>query len=67
LPIALNAGFYWPQRNLKFRPGKIRMEILEPIPLGLNEHDIRQRLQLTIDDESLDHQWGGAELDKRSL
>jgi hypothetical protein len=43
------------------------MEILEPIPLGLNEHDIRQRLQLTIDDESLDHQWGGAELDKRSL
>jgi 1-acyl-sn-glycerol-3-phosphate acyltransferase len=49
LPIALNAGLYWPRRNLRFRPGKIRMEILEPIPPGLSEDEFRMRLESAIE------------------
>jgi 1-acyl-sn-glycerol-3-phosphate acyltransferase len=49
LPVALNAGLYWPRRNLRFRQGKIRMEILEPIPPGLSEDDFRNRLETAIE------------------
>ena len=36
LPIALNAGLYWPRRSWTMRPGTIRVEILDPIPPGLH-------------------------------
>ena len=36
LPIALNSGLYWPRRSWQMRPGKIRVEILEPIQPGLH-------------------------------
>ena len=32
LPIAHNAGLYWPRRKLRFHRGTIRAEVLEPIP-----------------------------------
>jgi 1-acyl-sn-glycerol-3-phosphate acyltransferase len=49
LPIALNAGLYWPRRTLRFRPGTIRAEVLEPIPPGLPEEAFFRRLQETIE------------------
>ena len=36
VPIALNAGLYWPRRSWKKQPGTIRVEVLEPIAPGLH-------------------------------
>ena len=36
VPIALNAGLYWPRRSWKMQPGTIRVEVLEPIGPGLH-------------------------------
>ena len=36
LPVALNAGLYWPRRSWSMRPGTIRVEILDPIAPGLH-------------------------------
>jgi 1-acyl-sn-glycerol-3-phosphate acyltransferase len=36
LPIALNSGLYWPRRSWQMRPGRIQVEILEPIQPGLH-------------------------------
>jgi 1-acyl-sn-glycerol-3-phosphate acyltransferase len=49
LPIALNSGLYWPRRTLRFRPGTIRAEVLEPIPPGLSEQVFLERLQASIE------------------
>jgi 1-acyl-sn-glycerol-3-phosphate acyltransferase len=49
LPIALNAGLYWPRRTLRFRPGTIRAEVLPPIPPGLSEEAFFARLQGSIE------------------
>ncbi len=49
VPVALNAGVYWPRRSLGIRPGKIVMEFLEPIPPGLEKAEFMQRLQTAIE------------------
>ncbi len=36
VPIALNSGLYWPRRRFLRHPGTIRVEVLEPIPPGLD-------------------------------
>ena len=36
VPIALNSGLYWPRRSLLRLPGTIVVEILDPIPPGLD-------------------------------
>jgi len=68
LPIALNAGLYWPRRNLRFRPGKVRMEILEPIPPGLSENEFQKRLESAIE-TATDHliEQGRMEIEKQPL
>jgi 1-acyl-sn-glycerol-3-phosphate acyltransferase len=35
IPVALNAGLFWPKSFWKKRPGKITIEVLETIPPGL--------------------------------
>ncbi len=45
LPIALNAGLYWPRRSWHMRPGVIRIEVLEPIAPGLHPDAFLTRLQ----------------------
>lgn len=45
LPVALNAGLYWPRRSWHMRPGVIRIEILEPIAPGLHPDAFLTRLQ----------------------
>jgi 1-acyl-sn-glycerol-3-phosphate acyltransferase len=49
VPVALNAGVYWPRRSLSIRPGKIIMEFLEPIPPGLDKDEFAKRLQTSIE------------------
>lgn len=49
LPVALNAGLYWPRRSWHMRPGVIRIECLEPIQPGLHPDAFLTRLQNEIE------------------
>lgn len=44
VPIAHNAGLYWPRGNFRRFPGKIRVRVLPPIEAGLNKRDFLARL-----------------------
>jgi 1-acyl-sn-glycerol-3-phosphate acyltransferase len=52
LPIGLNAGLYWPRRSLKLRQGTIILEILPPIPPGLDRAVFFARMQDEIEHAS---------------
>lgn len=45
LPVALNAGMFWPRRTFLRRPGKILVEFLEPIGPGLGKDEFFLELQ----------------------
>ncbi len=49
LPIALNSGLFWPRRSILRRPGKVIVEILDPIPPGLGKEAFFGRLQNSIE------------------
>lgn len=49
LPVALNSGLFWPRRSFRRFPGTIRVEILDPIPPGLDRHAFAARLQSDIE------------------
>ena len=49
VPIALNSGLFWPRRSLLRLPGTIVVEILDPIPPGLNRDIFSARLQNGIE------------------
>lgn len=49
VPIALNSGLFWPRRSLLRYPGTIRVEILDPIPPGLDKHAFLHRLRESIE------------------
>jgi len=49
LPIALNSGLFWPRRSMQRRPGTIRVEVLDPIPPGLDKTVFFERLQTAIE------------------
>lgn len=49
VPIALNSGLYWPRRSFRRFPGTIRVEILDPIPPGLDRQTFAERLQAEIE------------------
>ena len=34
--MALNSGAFWPRRSVALRPGTLVVEILDPIPAGLD-------------------------------
>ncbi|MCA1298621.1 lysophospholipid acyltransferase family protein [Stappia indica] len=52
VPIALNSGVFWPRRSLWRFPGRIVIDILPPIPPGLDQEAFRARLQETIEDRT---------------
>ncbi|MCI5075166.1 1-acyl-sn-glycerol-3-phosphate acyltransferase [Oricola sp.] len=44
VPIAHNAGLYWPRRSFLRHPGTIKVEILDPIQPGLDGETFRRTL-----------------------
>jgi len=49
LPIALNAGVFWPRRKFLRYPGTIVLEVLDPIPPGLDRQAFAARVQNDIE------------------
>jgi 1-acyl-sn-glycerol-3-phosphate acyltransferase len=49
LPVAINAGVFWPRRTFLKYPGTVIMEFLPPIPPGLSKEEFFARLQETIE------------------
>jgi 1-acyl-sn-glycerol-3-phosphate acyltransferase len=52
VPIAVNSGLFWPRRSFLKRPGTITMEILEPIPPGLDRRTFLKELELRLETAS---------------
>lgn len=51
VPVAHNAGQFWPRRGLLKRPGTIRVVIGPPIPAEGDPREINERVQRWIEDE----------------
>ena len=49
VPAALNSGLFWPRRSLAFRPGRITIEFLPPLPAALPRRDFVQALESSIE------------------
>ncbi len=49
LPIALNSGLFWPRRSIRRVPGKILVQILDPIPPGLDKDEFLRLLEQQIE------------------
>jgi 1-acyl-sn-glycerol-3-phosphate acyltransferase len=49
LPVALNSGLYWPRRKFLRYPGTIVLEVLDPIPPGLERAEFAERLEREIE------------------
>jgi 1-acyl-sn-glycerol-3-phosphate acyltransferase len=52
LPVALNAGLFWPRRAFTIRPGVATIEFLPMIPPGLPPREFFARLQNEIETAS---------------
>ncbi len=52
VPVALNSGLYWPRRSIMRYPGTIIVEILEPLPPGLDRRRFRAELEQRIEQAS---------------
>jgi 1-acyl-sn-glycerol-3-phosphate acyltransferase len=50
LPVALNSGLLWPRRKFLRHPGTVRVEILDPIPPGLERAQFFERLKQDIEE-----------------
>lgn len=49
IPVAHNAGLYWPRRGFFKYPGTITLEFLDPIYPGLSRQDFMRRLENDIE------------------
>jgi 1-acyl-sn-glycerol-3-phosphate acyltransferase len=49
IPMATNSGHHWPAHGLKFTPGRVVFEFLEPIPAGLKRGEFMRELQARIE------------------
>ncbi len=50
VPIALNSGLFWPRRSItRMRPGRVLVEVLDPIAPGLDKDEFIQRLQEALE------------------
>lgn len=49
LPVALNSGLFWPRRSIRRVPGTIIVQILDPIPPGMDKDAFAERLQHDIE------------------
>ena len=45
VPIALNSGLFWPRRSWRRLPGTVLVEVLDPIPPGLDRRTFLARLR----------------------
>jgi 1-acyl-sn-glycerol-3-phosphate acyltransferase len=45
VPIALNSGLFWPRRSVRRHPGTVLVEVLDPIPPGLEKREFLMRLR----------------------
>lgn len=52
LPVALNAGLFWPRRSFLIHPGTIVMEFLPVIPPGLPPREFFEKMQTEIETAS---------------
>jgi 1-acyl-sn-glycerol-3-phosphate acyltransferase len=52
VPVALNSGALWPRRSFLRPPGVIRLEVLSPIPPGLDRKEMFDLLVDKIEDAS---------------
>jgi 1-acyl-sn-glycerol-3-phosphate acyltransferase len=52
LPVALNSGLFWGRRSFLRYPGTITVEILDPIPPGLDKEAFLRRLEQDIETAS---------------
>ncbi|HEY8382155.1 MAG TPA: lysophospholipid acyltransferase family protein [Microvirga sp.] len=67
LPVALNAGLYWPRRSFLRRPGTIRIEFLPPIEPGLPRDAFFALVKERIEEASMRlYEEGRAELATKS-
>ncbi len=52
VPVALNSGLFWGRRSFLKRPGRIRLELLKPIPPGSPRREFMARLEQEIEGAS---------------
>jgi 1-acyl-sn-glycerol-3-phosphate acyltransferase len=52
VPVALNAGLFWPRQAFWKRPGVITVQIFPPIPPGQDPKEVFHRLQKTVEEAS---------------
>jgi 1-acyl-sn-glycerol-3-phosphate acyltransferase len=50
VPVALNSGLFWPRRSLIRYPGTVLVEVLDPIPAGLDQRAFLARLQSVLEE-----------------
>ncbi|MBZ8132844.1 1-acyl-sn-glycerol-3-phosphate acyltransferase [Afifella sp. IM 167] len=50
VPVALNAGLYWPRRSFAHVPGTVRVQVLPPIEPGLEPSAFAVRLEATLEE-----------------
>ncbi|WP_299878153.1 1-acyl-sn-glycerol-3-phosphate acyltransferase [uncultured Sulfitobacter sp.] len=49
VPVATNAGYFWPRRGLYRRPGVAVVEFLEPIPAGMTREPFMALLEERVE------------------
>ena len=52
IPVATNAGYFWPRRGLYRRPGVAVVEFLDPIAPGLRKADFMRQLEESVESRS---------------
>ncbi|MEW9921062.1 lysophospholipid acyltransferase family protein [Marimonas sp. MJW-29] len=52
IPVATNAGYFWPRRGLYRRPGLAVVEFLDPIEPGLKKEEFMALLEGTVETDS---------------
>lgn len=52
VPVALNSGVFWGKNQFLKKSGRVTIEILPPIPPGLPEEEMQQKLQYIIETHS---------------
>ncbi len=52
IPVATNAGYFWPRRGLYRRPGVAVVEFLDPIQPGLSKEQFVAQLEQTVETAS---------------
>lgn len=51
VPVALNTGIFWPKKSFLRHPGKVVIEFMEPLPVGLDKHTFMNELQTRIENK----------------